>query len=149
MAKFKVTLNAVEKYGNILLDEAKGHYAKATENVNNQIKKIEEAERELKELYEEINRKNSEGVSILELQGMKSYAKIIDNRIEEGKEKLVGLKKIQSRCQMELTRAKTDARSIEKIKEKRIEEFRKEETKKEQEAVLEFVSNQISAHKNE
>lgn len=129
-----------------MLDEAKGHYAKITEEVNMQIDYIEQTKKELQEVYAEINRKNREGVSILELQGYRSYAKIVDNKIKEAEEKLVGLKKIQMRRQMELTAAKTDTRSIEKIKEKRVEEYLKEESKKQQESVLEFVSNQLLCH---
>lgn len=143
MAKFKFSLRSVEKYRNITLDETKGRYAKAVADVNAQNALIAKAVAELSDVNNELNHKNSEGITILEYQGYKRYIKILENKIEEEEEKLYGLQKIEQRMRREMIVAKTDVMSIEKLREKNFEEFTKEEAKKEELAIDEFVSNQL------
>ncbi|MBN7773768.1 flagellar export protein FliJ [Clostridium aminobutyricum] len=143
MAKFKFSLKSVEKYRNITLDEAKGKYAKAVADVNTQNELIAKVVAELTEVNHELNRRNSEGITILEYQGYKRYIKILETRIQEEEEKLYGLRNIEHRRHREMIVAKTDVMSIEKLREKNFEEFTKEETKKEELAIDEFVSNQV------
>ena len=144
MAKFKFSLKSVEKYRNVLLDEAKGRYAKAVADSERQVERIDNLKNELNIQNEELNLKNSQGISILELQGYKTYMKILENNIKDEEYKLKMLRKIEQKRRFEMIAAKTDAMSIEKLKEKRWEEYLKEEEKRQQESTLEFVSNQIS-----
>ena len=144
MAKFKFSLKSVEKYRNIILDEAKGRYAKAVADSEKQLERIDNLKHELSIQNEELNLRNSQGISILELQGYKTYMKILENNIKDEEYKLKTLRKIEQKRRFEMIAAKTDAMSIEKLKEKRWEEYLKEEEKRQQESTLEFVSNQIS-----
>ena len=144
MAKFKFSLKSVEKYRNVLLDEAKGRYAKAVADSEKQVERIDNLKNELNIQNEELNLKNSQGISILELQGYKTYMKILESNIKDEEYKLKTLRKIEQKRRFEMIAAKTDAMSIEKLKEKRWEEYLKEEEKRQQDATLEFVSNQIS-----
>lgn len=144
MAKFKFSLKSVEKYRNIILDEAKGRYAKAVADSEKQLERIDNLKHELSIQNEELNLRNSQGISILELQGYKTYMKILENNIKDEEYKLKTLRKIEQKRRFEMVAAKTDAMSIEKLKEKRWEEYLKEEEKRQQDATLEFVSNQIS-----
>ena len=144
MAKFKFSLKSVEKYRNIILDEAKGRYAKAVADSEKQSERIDNLKHELSIQNEELNLRNSQGISILELQGYKTYMKILENNIKDEEYKLKTLRKIEQKRRFEMIAAKTDAMSIEKLKEKRWEEYLKEEEKRQQDATLEFVSNQIS-----
>lgn len=144
MAKFKFSLKSVEKYRNIILDEAKGRYAKAVADSEKQLERIDNLKHELSIQNEELNLRNSQGISILELQGYKTYMKILESNIKDEEYKLKTLRKIEQKRRFEMIAAKTDAMSIEKLKEKRWEEYLKEEEKRQQDATLEFVSNQIS-----
>lgn len=144
MAKFKFSLKSVEKYRNVLLDEAKGRYAKAVADSNRQAERINNLKDELSAQEDELRRKNAEGISILEMQGYRTYMKILEKNIKDEEYKLKTLKKIEQKRRWEMISAKTDARSIEKIKERRLEEHKKEESKKEELATQEFVSNKIS-----
>lgn len=146
MAKFKFSLKSVEKYRNVLLDEAKGRYAKAVADSNRQADRINNLKEELSAQEDELRRKNAEGISILEMQGYRTYMKILEKNIKDEEYKLKTLKKIEQKRRWEMISAKTDARSIEKIKERRLEEHKKEESKKEELATQEFVSNKISRH---
>lgn len=143
MAKFKFSLKSVEKYRNIALDEAKGKYAKAVADVNAQNELIAKVVEELTEVNGELNQRNSEGITILEYQGYKRYIKILENKIQEEEEKLYSLQKVEQGRRREMVIAKTDVMSIEKLREKSYDEFTKEETKKEELAIDEFVSNQL------
>ncbi|QIB68373.1 flagellar export protein FliJ [Aminipila butyrica] len=147
MAKFKFSLKSVEKYRNITLDEAKAHYAKAVADVGRQEQVISKINEEIANINRELNEKNSQGITILEYQGYKVYIKIQENNLKNEEEKLKGLKKIENRRRRELITAKTDVMSIEKLREKRFEEHRKEEGKKEALATEEFISNQLSSRK--
>ncbi|MBE6033286.1 MAG: flagellar export protein FliJ [Clostridiales bacterium] len=147
MAKFKFSLKSVEKYRNIALDEVKAKYAKAVSDINKQNDIIVKLKQELSNVNQELNDKNRQGITILEHQGYKVYIKILENNIKNEEEKLIGLQKIEQRRRKELIAAKTDVMSIEKIREKRFEEYVKEETKKEELGIEEFVSNQLSSRK--
>ncbi|QAT41994.1 flagellar export protein FliJ [Aminipila luticellarii] len=145
MAKFRFSLKSVEKYRNIMLDGAKARFAKAASDVSRQEELILKIESELIAVNEELNYKNSQGISILEHKGYKSYIKILESNIKNEEEKLKGLRKIEYRRRSEMIAAKTDVMSIEKLREKRFEEYRKEESKKEGLATEEFLSNQLSS----
>lgn len=147
MAKFKFSLKSVEKYRNITLDEYKSKYAKAVSDVNKQNDIILKIKHEIVDINKELNYKNSQGISILEYQGYKTYIKILENKIKEEEDKLKSFKKIEHRRRKELILAKTDVMSIEKFREKRFEEYRKKEIKREELVTEEFVSNQLSSRK--
>ena len=129
------------------MDEVKAKYAKAVSDINKQNDIIVKLKQELSNVNQELNDKNRQGITILEHQGYKVYIKILENNIKNEEEKLIGLQKIEQRRRKELIAAKTDVMSIEKIREKRFEEYVKEETKKEELGIEEFVSNQLSSRK--
>lgn len=147
MGKFKFSLKSVEKYRNITLDDTKAKYAKAVLDVGKQNDIILKINKELADINAELNLRNSHGITILEYQGYKKYIKILENKITNEEDKLKSLKKIEHRRRLELIQAKTDAMSIEKIREKRFEEYIKEERKKEELATEEFVSNTLSSQR--
>ena len=140
MAKFKFSLQAVERYREIVLDDKKI----AAANVANQEALIKEIEAKIEEAHLELKLKNQEGISALELQSYGNYLKNLSNRLEEEEGKLVSLQKIEEMHRIEMVAAKTDSMSIEKIKEKRIFEYIKAEQKKEELFIEEFVSNKLS-----
>ena len=144
MAKFKFSLQAVERYREIVLDDKKNEYAIAAANVANQEALIKEIEAKIEEAHLELKLKNQEGISALELQSYGNYLKNLSNRLEEEEGKLVSLQKIEEMHRIEMVAAKTDSMSIEKIKEKRIFEYIKAEQKKEELFREEFVSNKLS-----
>ena len=148
MAKFKFSLQAVEKYREIVLDGKKNEYAIAATNVSKQEKTIEGIKEEIKEAASELKAKNRLGISVLELQSYGNYLKTLSNSLEEEEDRLVGLKKIEEMHRVEMVMAKTDSMSIEKIKEKRIFEHLKAEQKKEELFIEEFVSNKLSGHRS-
>ena len=144
MAKFKFSLQAVERYREIVLDDKKNEYAIAAANVANQEELIKGIEAKIEEVHLELKLKNQEGISALELQSYGNYLKKLSNRLEEEEGKLVSLQKIEEMRRIEMVAAKTDSMSIEKIKEKRIFEYIKAEQKKEELFIEEFVSNKLS-----
>lgn len=144
MAKFKFSLQAVERYREIVLDDKKNEYAIAAANVAKQEALIKEIEAKIEEAHLELKLKNQEGISALELQSYGNYLKNLSNRLEEEEGKLVSLQKIEEMHRIEMVAAKTDSMSIEKIKEKRIFEYIKAEQKKEELFIEEFVSNKLS-----
>ncbi|MGP1570033.1 MAG: flagellar export protein FliJ [Eubacteriales bacterium] len=148
MAKFKFSLQAVERYREIVLDDKKNEYAIASMNVLKQEETIASVKAKIEDTNLELKLKNEEGISALELQSYATYLKKLSHSLEEEEDKLTGLKKIEEMHRIEMVAAKTDSMSIEKIKEKRIFEHLKAEQKKEELFVEEFVSNKLSGHRN-
>lgn len=148
MAKFKFSLQAVERYREIILDDKKNEYAIASTNVLKQEGNILDIKARIYDVNKKLKAKNEEGISVLELQSYASYLKKMSHILEEEEDKLVGLKKIEEMHRLEMVAAKTDSMSIEKIKEKRIFEHLKAEQKKEELFIEEFVSNKLSGHRN-
>lgn len=148
MAKFRFSLKAVERYREIVLDGKKTEYALAANNVIKQEELIEEIKSDIDSVTLELEGKNRDGISVLELQSYNTYIKKLRTKLEDEKDKLVGLKKIEERYRTEMVLAKTDSMSIEKIKEKRFFEYMKAEQKKEELFIEEFVSNKLSGQRN-
>lgn len=148
MAKFKFSLKAVERYREIVLDDKKSEFAIAVSNVRQQEEAIEKIKQDIEAVHLELEEKNRDGISVLEMQSYGYYLKKLSNNLEEAEDKLVGLKKIEEMHRLSMVEARTDSMSIEKIKEKRIFEHMKAEQKKEELFIEEFVSNQLSGQKN-
>ncbi len=145
MSKFEFTLKTVEKVKNIALDTAKLNYSRALEAVTSQEEVLLMENKELARISTEMEKKNMEGITILEFQEYKKYIRIVQHKITEEEEKLKSLKKVEARRYKELVEAKQEKKSLEKLKEEKQNQFLKEEMKKQEKRIDEFVSNKVSS----
>ena len=81
-----------------------------------------------------------EGITIIESIGFEAYLRKLEVSIKQEEKKLALIKVEEENKRMEVVAAKQDTSSLEKLKEKKLEIYHKEEQKAEEALVEEFVS---------
>ena len=140
MKKFNFTLGTVLNYKNQVLDSLKNEHAKILARINEQEKVIHNLEEEYKKCNNDFNQKKMEGITIIESIGFEAYLRKLEVSIKQEEKKLALIKVEEENKRMEVVAAKTDTSKFEKLKEKKLEIYHKEEQKAEEALVEEFVS---------
>ena len=140
MKKFNFTLGTVLNYKNQVLDSLKNEHAKILARINEQEKVIHNLEEEYKKCNNDFNQKKMEGSTIIESIGFEAYLRKLEVSIKQEEKKLALIKVEEENKRMEVVAAKQDTSSLEKLKEKKLEIYHKEEQKAEEALVEEFVS---------
>ena len=140
MKKFNFTLGTVLNYKNQVLDSLKNEHAKILARINEQEKVIHNLEEEYKKCNNDFNQKKMEGITIIESIGFEAYLRKLEVSIKQEEKKLALIKVEEENKRMEVVAAKQDTSSFEKLKEKKLEIYHKEEQKAEEALVEEFVS---------
>ena len=140
MKKFNFTLGTVLNYKNQVLDSLKNEHAKILARINEQEKVIHNLEEEYKKCNNDFNQKKMEGITIIESIGFEAYLRKLEVSIKQEEKKLALIKVEEENKRMKVVAAKQDTSSLEKLKEKKLEIYHKEEQKAEEALVEEFVS---------
>ena len=140
MKKFNFTLGTVLNYKNQVLDSLKNEHAKILARINEQEKVIHNLEEEYKKCNNDFNQKKMEVITIIESIGFEAYLRKLEVSIKQEEKKLALIKVEEENKRMEVVAAKQDTSSLEKLKEKKLEIYHKEEQKAEEALVEEFVS---------
>ena len=140
MKKFNFTLGTVLSYKNQVLDSLKNEHAKILARINEQEKVIHNLEEEYRKCNNDFNQKKMEGITIIESIGFEAYLRRLEVSIQQEERKLAFIKVEEENKRNEVVVAKQDTSSLEKLKEKILEVYHKEEQKAEEAFVEEFVS---------
>ena len=140
MKKFNFTLGTVLSYKNKFLDALKNEHAKILAKMHQQEEVIHNLEEEYKKCNEDFNQKKVEGITIIESIGFEAYLRRLEVTIKQEEKKLALIKVDEENKRNEVVAAKQDTSSLEKLKEKKLEVYHKEEQKAEEMLIEEFVS---------
>ena len=140
MKKFHFSLATVLSYKNQVLDALKNEHGKILARINEQEKIIHNLEKEYKQCNSNFNEKKAEGITIIESTGFETYLRRLEVTIQQEEKKLAEMKKEEEKKRKEVVAAKQDTSSLEKLKEKKLEAYQKEEQKAEELFVEEFVT---------
>ncbi|WP_027400168.1 flagellar export protein FliJ [Anaerovorax odorimutans] len=146
MKKFNFSLSTVHKYKNQILDNLKSQHATILAALKDQENILLKLEDKHKNINNEFNSKNKQGLILIEAIGYKRYLKILENKIKEEKDKLNSLKETESEKKTQVIEARKEVASLDKLKEKRLDEYNKALQKKEEQSVEEFVSNRFTCN---
>lgn len=146
MKKFSFSLDKVLEYKNQVLGSLQNEHAKILADVLRQENYIELLENQYKDLNFQFNEKKTNGMTVLEAASYEGYFRRLEVQIEEENEKLAELRKEEDEKREEVVEAKKETSSIEKLKEKKVEQYRKETQKVEEQFIEEFVSLQRLAN---
>lgn len=141
MKKFSFALDTVLKYKNQVLDSLQNEHGRAVKQVNEQEQTIHCLQIEYQNCNEAFNEKKLEGITILEASFYESYFRQMESKIKKEYIKLEKLKHIAEQKRMEMVEARKETASIEKLKEKKLEQHNKEMAKSEELFIEEFVSH--------
>ncbi|MCI8513186.1 MAG: flagellar export protein FliJ [Lachnospiraceae bacterium] len=145
MKRFRYSLDTVLSYKTQVLDGLKREHAAMLKKVNDKKEEIRQLNGELCEFEGSFDETKSAGASI---ETYLLYDMCIDRKkeqIEQEKEHLVILKKREEKKKIEVIDAKVDTSKFEKLKDRRLQEYRAAEQKEEEAFVEEFVIHNMIA----
>ena len=140
MKKFSFQLNTVLEYKKQVLDVLKNQHWEIINKIIDQERLISRLEMRYKESNEDFNKKKADGVSIVEALGFEAYLRVLSKKIREEYDKLDELKKEEEKRRDAVVKAKQEIATIEKLKERKQEEYNKDLQKSEEQLVEEFVT---------
>lgn len=145
MKKFTFGLDTVLDYKNQILSNLKLEHGKIIAELNQQETILEDLKKRYFEYVNDFNEKKLSGITIIEARAFEMYIKQIDDQIKFQTNKIAQIRKLEEKKRQEVIEAKREAAAIEKLKEKKIEQYNKDVKKKEELFIEEFVSNSMSA----
>lgn len=145
MKKFKYSLETVYQFKLQVLDKVKEEYAIKQQEVLNQQSLINRLREELFHYEEEFERVKQEGASIETIMMYVNGIERMEKRIGKEKDELIRRTVIAEEKKREVIKANVDTNAFEKLKEKKLEEYRVQGQKAEEQFIEEFVSHAMKA----
>lgn len=140
MKKFKFALDTVLTYKQQVLDALEAEYAAAMAKVHAQEAVLEAVWQEYRDCNAEYRQRKAEGLSITDAMIFESSLRSAELHIQRETNKLERLNQEAEAKREEMVAAKIDTSSLEKLKDKKLAQYRKEEQKNEELLVDEFIS---------
>lgn len=118
----------------------KNELGKAVQELERQKRILKDIETCRDELIKEIKSKSLSGISVGLLKEYSSYLSLLKDRIEHQKNNVRRAQKDVDKCREQLIIAVQERKMMEKLREKKYEEYTKEQQKMEQKAIDEIAS---------
>ncbi len=135
-------LDNVLDFKNQSLGILKEEHAKMLQKVNEQKEKIQRLYSRYCEYNHNFNQKKNQGISIIEATGYERFLRNLEYEIEAEHAVLEKLKLSEEQKRNEVIDMKKETSSIEKLKDKKMEQYNKELQKSEELFIEEFISHQ-------
>ena len=145
MKKFKYSLETVYQFKLQVLDKVKEEYAIKQQEVLNQQSLINRLQEEMFHYEEEFEQVKQEGASIETIMMYVNGIERMEKRIGKEKDELIRRTVIAEEKKREVIKANVDTNAIEKLKEKKLEEYRIQGQKAEEQFIEEFISHAMKA----
>lgn len=139
MKKFCFSLDTVLDYRRQIQDALQVELGVLTEEVRRQELALAAAKRKYAGINEEFRQKKAEGMSVAELRGYDTALEVQEKVILRETERLKTLQKRMEAKRRELVSAKQDASSVEKLREKKLQAYTKEQEKSEEQFIDDLV----------
>ena len=140
MKKFRFPLDTVLSYKQQVLDALRGEHAAILAEVHTQEEWVEHLWQEYRAYSEEYRQRSAEGLVMTEALMYQTGLRSIEREIQRETEKLDALRAQEEAKRAEVVEAKKETSSIEKLREKKLDAYHKEEAKSEEIFIEEFVS---------
>ena len=141
MKKFKFALETVLSYKQQVLDALEAEHAAAVAKVRAQEKILDAVWQEYRDCNAQYREKKAEGITITEAMIFESSLRSAELHIQRETDRLEKLQQEAEKKREEMVEAKIDTSSLEKLKDKKLEQYRKDEQKSEELLVDEFISS--------
>lgn len=141
MKKFKFALDTVLSYKRQVLGVLQGEHAEAMARVRAQEAALEKLWKEYRDCNEDYRDKALEGMPVTEALMYQSALRAAELEIQRETKRLEELEAEAEKRREAMVEAKKETSSIEKLKEKKLEAYHKEEAKSEELFIDEFISS--------
>ena len=140
MKKFRFSLETVLDYKNQALDALRTEHGAILAQVRAQEKVIEDLETEYRQSDEDFTQRKLEGINVLDAMSYEAYLRSLERKLQEEYRKLERLRKREEDKRAQVVEARKETATIEKLKEHKLEDYRKAEQKDEEKRIEEFVT---------
>ncbi len=144
MKKFNFPLNTVLNYKDQVLENLKTEHAQILADIAQQERRIEELMDKSQCAAVRYREDTQCGVTVNIMREYERYITFIQQRIVAEQGVLLKFKKKEEQKRAEVIEAKKEKASIDKLKEKKLDQYNKEVLKSEELFIEEFVSNTMS-----
>ncbi len=144
MKKFAFGLDKVLSYKRQYEDSVRSEHAAILHEVLVQEEKIAQLDEQDADTRREMEEEKQKGCLILQMRTYENYLSYLREEIKRQTKILETLKAREEKKRQELIAAKTETKSLDKLKEKRLEEYRHGEQKEQEQLVEEFVNHELS-----
>lgn len=149
MKKFQFSLDTVLDYKQQVLDSRQGEYGIAAAAVHVQERVLEQANQRYAEYGAEYSRRQAEGMTIADALAGQNALRAMENEIARAQIRLNDLRKEAEAKRAQMVEAKKETATIEKLREKKLDIYKKEQQKREEAFIDELVStNRVMAASN-
>jgi len=140
MKKFQFSLDTVLDYKQQVLTSLQSEHGAILLRVRKQEEVLEQTEHAHRELNEEFTRRRAEGISIKDALMLESGLRVLERDIDREAQKLLALQKQEEKKRDEVIEAKKETSSLEMLRDKKLEQYRKEEAKQDELFIEEIVT---------
>lgn len=140
MKKFSFSLETVLDYKQQALDALRAEHGALLARVRAQEQVIEDLETEHRRADEDFTRRKLEGINIVDALSYEAYLRSLEQKLREEYQKLERLRRMEEQKRAQVVEARKETATIEKLKEHKLEDYRKAEQKDEEQRIEEFVS---------
>ena len=140
MKKFFFSLDTVLNYKEQVLDGLKAEHARILAKVRECERAIETMEEEHRRCTLEFRNNRMSGMKICDIHTYENYLEALGIKIKKKYEELAKLQEKEEAKRNEVVEAKKETSTIEKLKERKKEEYDREVQKQEEQLIEEFVS---------
>lgn len=140
MKKFRFSLETVLDYKQQALDSLRAEHAAILAQVRAQEEVIEGLEEEHCQADIDFTRRKLEGINIVDAMSYEIYLRSLEQKLREENRKLERLRHMEEQKRTQVVEARKETATIEKLKEHKLDSYRKAEQKAEEQRIEEFVS---------
>ena len=140
MKRFRFSLETVLDYKQQVLTSLQSEHGAILLRVRQQEEVLEQTEHAHRELNEEFTRRRAEGISIKDALMLESGLRVLERDIDREAQKLLALQKQEEKKRDEVIEAKKETSSLEMLRDKKLEQYRKEEAKQDELFIEEIVT---------
>ena len=141
MKKFRFSLETVLDYKNQALDALRAEHGAILAQVRAQEQLIEDLETEHRQADDDFTQRKLEGINVLDAMSFEQYLRSLERKLQEEYRKLDRLRRREEDKRAQVVEARKETATIEKLKEHKLEDYRKAEQKDQEQQIEEFVSS--------
>ena len=140
MKKFRFSLETVLDYKQQALDSLRAEHAAILAQVRAQEEVIADLEEEHRQADMDFTQRKLEGINIVDAMSYETYLRSLEQKLREENRKLERLRRMEEQKRTQVVEARKETATIEKLREHKLDSYRKAEQKAEEQRIEEFVS---------
>lgn len=140
MKKFEFRLDTVLDFRKQVLDERQGEYARAAEAVRVQQARVDDAAARYRELNRRFRDAAAEGITSADALSYENGLRLLEREIARETQVLQQLRDAAEKKRQQMVQAHVDTTVLERLREKKLQEYHKEEQKQQERLIDELVS---------